>query len=233
MGYFFESLASMWGLAGILFLILSVVSFIILNGHLRTFLTALLSSIALLLISIGIISSLPKDELGPEILVGLQTDIPRDEEELAERLTARAVNETIKDEFRNARDSYERARSIYRNLGNILGEAEVALGLAILESTNGQLDTARANFSEALGLFRQGGSSLGASRSFLGWGDLERSIPSIDKAKDLYRQAIDEWERTPYSKMSDERIKTRDNSDTIINLKLRLVEVQSFVKQEN
>ena len=155
-----QALTSPWGLASILFFALAAVAAWLLTSQVRLFAALASAAVAVLLGAVAIQQSLPEPDVGADIFGGLVTDVPENDRELAERLLLRGAAELDGGEARVARQTYERARSLYRQMGDILGEGQVALALGRLEVSVGQPATARANIAEAVGLFRQGGSAL-------------------------------------------------------------------------
>ena len=226
MQLFIESITSPLGLLSSLFLIVSIISFFLLKDKVKVFTTLLLLAIGIMLGFISLTLNQPDVKFGKEVLIGLQTDIPETDLELVDRLMIRAIDEIKNDDFRSARATYARARSIYRNLGNIIGEGQVALGLGDLERSAGQIQTSRANYSEAVGQFRQGGSSIWLSRALVSLGDLENSESNEADARELYAEAIIEWNKSPHSNDSIERIKSKKNSEFILDLYNRITDIQ-------
>lgn len=210
-----QALASPWGIAGPVFVVLSILAMFTLQGQLRAFVAILTLAVAVLLGAVAVFVSLPDEEFGAEALAGLQTDIPNTERELAERLMLRALDELNSGNTREARYTYGRARSIFRKTYDILGEGQAALRLAQLEHITGQSDTARANFAESTSLFRQGGSALWLAQALVSWGDLEKDTFNWERAASLYAQAQDEWTRAPTSKHSDHVILRMVSADSL------------------
>ena len=202
MAILIPALTSPWGLAAILFLALAAAATWLLKSQVRAFSALSSLAVAVLLGAVAIQQALPEPDIGTDIFGGLETDVPEDDRELAERLLVRGGSELAGGEAREARQTYERARSLYRQMGDILGEGRVALALAQLEAAVGQPDTARANISEAVGLFRQGGSALWLAQALAVWGDLEAAEGSPGEATALYAQARTEWARAPRDKAS-------------------------------
>jgi tetratricopeptide (TPR) repeat protein len=188
------------GIAALFLLALSVVAVIAMRGQLRVFATILGFSITTILGVVAIVTTAPEGDLGSEPLAGLTTDIPDTDRELAEALMIRAEQELNSGDTRVARESYEKARSKFRQMGDVLGEASVAFGLGRLEHFTGQSDKARANYAEAASLFLQGGSAIGQARVFAAMGDLEKDTFNWDAARDNYRQARNQWDRAPTPK---------------------------------
>jgi len=185
------------GIAALFLLALSVAAVTAMRGQLRVFASVLGFTIAAILGVIAIVTTMPEGDVGSEALAGLTTDVPDTNRELAEALMARAKQELNLGDTRIARETYERARSQYRQMGDVLGEASVAFGLGGLEHFTGQSAKARANYSEAVSLFLQGGSAIGQARAFAAMGDLEKDTFNWDAARDNYRQARIQWDRAP------------------------------------
>ena len=185
------------GIVALALLALSVVAVIAMRGQMRVFMAIAGFALAAILGVVALVNAAPPSDVGSEALAGLTTDIPDTDRELAEALMARAEQELNLGDTRVARESYEKARSQYRQMGDILGEASVAFGLGLLEHFTGQSEKARANYSEAASLYLQGGSALGQARVFVALGDLEKDTFNWDAARDHYREARVQWARAP------------------------------------
>lgn len=194
------AVATVSGVAALVLFGLSVIAVILMRGQMRTFLAAIGFGLTLILAVIAFVTTAPEGEVGPEALAGIETDIPDTDREMAEALLVRAEEELNRGDTRAAFDSYDRARSQYRQMGDILGEAGVAFGLGRLEHFTGQSDKARANYSEAASLFEQGGSALGQAQVFAALGDLEKDTFNWDAARQHYRDARIQWARAPEPK---------------------------------
>lgn len=210
MNVLIEAAVSPWGIAGAVFLGVAALAAFSLKGQVRAFVAIVMLGVAVVLGAVAVVFSLPEREVGTDVLAGLETDIPDSDRELAERLMVRALVELNAGNTREARNTYARARSIYRELSDILGEGMTALGLAQLEHITGQSDTARANYAEALGLFRQGGSAEWLAKAMAAWGDLEKDTFNWEEAANLYAQAREQWARAPKNKTTDHAILRMD-----------------------
>ena len=203
MGSVVEAAMTPWGIATLVAAALAVVAFFALRGQLRLFAVLALAATTVLLGAVATMMTAPPPEVGSEALAGLQTDIPDSDRDLAERLLARALTELNTGDSTSARDTYDQARSLFRNLGDILGEGKVAYGLGQLEHFTGQSDRARANYSEALSLFRQGGSARLQAIALAAMGDLEKDTFNWADAAAFYREARAQWARAPKPKETD------------------------------
>ncbi len=108
--------------------------------------------------------------------------------------------ENLRLSWRNdqARSAYEEARTLYKQVGDRLGEANVLLGLGDLERTLGRNDQARAAYTEARMLFKQEQIRLGEANVLVGLGDLERKLGRNDQARAAYTEA-----RTLFKQVED------------------------------
>jgi tetratricopeptide (TPR) repeat protein len=89
-----------------------------------------------------------------------------------------------------AREAYEQALPLYRQVGNVLGEANCIQGLGDIALERSDLDAAREAYEQALPLYRQVGDVLGEANCIrrLGEGALRRS--DLDAAREAYEQAL-------------------------------------------
>ena len=198
-----EAAITPWGIVALAFAATAVLAAVALKGQLRVFSALVLAVVAALLGAVALTLTTPSPEVGGEALAGLQTDIPEGDRELAERLLARALNEVNSGNSTAAHATYDRARSLFRDLGDILGEGQVALGLGQLEHFTGQSDRARANYSEALSMFRRGGSARWQAVVLAAMGDLEKDTFNWAEASTYYREAREQWARAPDPKDSN------------------------------
>ncbi len=185
------------GIVAIVLLVLSAIVVFAMRGQVRTFLAAIGLGLGIILAAVALITTTPQGNVGPEALAGLEVDIPDTDRELAEAFVIRAEQELNRGDARSALDSYGRARSQYRKMGDILGEAQVAFGLGRMEHFTGQSDKARANYSEAVSLYEQGGSAQGQAQVLAALGDLEKDTFNWDAARQHYRNARIQWGRAP------------------------------------
>ncbi|MBT4710824.1 MAG: hypothetical protein HOB82_04780 [Alphaproteobacteria bacterium] len=188
------------GIAALVLVALGVVAVVAMRGQMRIFLSILGFAVGAILGVVALVTAAPESDVGSEALAGLTTDIPDTDREMAVALMERAEQELNTGDTRVARETYERARSQYRQMGDVLGEASVAFGMGKLEHFTGQSDKARANYSEAVSLYLQGGSAIGQARVLAALGDLEKDTFNWDAARDHYRQARIQWDRAPSPK---------------------------------
>jgi tetratricopeptide (TPR) repeat protein len=97
-----------------------------------------------------------------------------------------------------ARADYNDARTLYQQIGDKLGEANVLRGRGDLESGLGRNDQARAAFNDARTLYQQIGAPLGEANVLRGLGDLESKLGRNDQARADYNDA-----RTLYQQVGD------------------------------
>jgi tetratricopeptide (TPR) repeat protein len=70
------------------------------------------------------------------------------------------------------RAAYDEARTLYKQVGDRLGEANVLFGLGELESKLGRNEQARAAYDDARTLYKQEGNRLGEANVLSGLGTL-------------------------------------------------------------
>ena len=194
------ALGSVWGAAAAAFIAAAVAAAILLRGQARLFSASLAGVVAVLLVAIGALTA-PQEEVTPEqALGGIATNVPRTGRDIAALLLTQAAREADTGKTEDAQKTYERAKQTYRAAKDVLGEANVALGVGRLEHMTGQSAKARQAFGSAITLFQQGGSALGMARTYASWGDLEKDTFQWAKAGEHYKLAREQWQRAPEPK---------------------------------
>jgi len=90
---------------------------------------------------------------------------------------------------REARDAFSQAGTLYQQVSNRLGEANVLRGLGDLERKLGNNREARDAFSQARTLYQQVNNRLGEANVLSGLGDLESALGNNREARDAYSHA--------------------------------------------
>ena len=209
-----------WALASLVLLAGAGLAAWRMEGQVRSFVASLAGVVGIGLAVVAFKVNAPPPTTTPaEMLAGVQSKskIPTSNRELAQALTTRAQQETTRGDTRAAQASYERARALYRAEKDILGEANVALGLGQMEHLSGQSEKARANYSEAVALFKQGGSAVNQARTLAALGDLEKDTFHGPAAAEFYRQAREVWSRTPEPKSDPHVLLNIDRAPSMPN----------------
>lgn len=95
---------------------------------------------------------------------------------------------------------FAEAGALYRQLGNVRGEADAFFGLGRMEHVTGQSDRARAAYDEALTLYRRAADLHAEARVLAARGDLEKDTFNWNDAAKFYREAREVWARAPEPK---------------------------------
>ena len=93
-------------------------------------------------------------------------------------------------DFDGARAGYERALPVYRQAGDVVGEADCVKGLGDIALRRSDYDGARARCEQALPLYRQVGDVFGEAYCISGLGDIALARSDLDGARDRYEQAL-------------------------------------------
>ncbi len=205
MGQLANAALSAWGVAALVFVAVAIGAAVALRGQTRKFAAALAGIVAVMLAGVAImLAPQSEEDLAPErALAGMETNqanIPRADRDVAAALINQALREGNSGNTDGARKTYDRAKQLYRNAKDTLGEATVVLGEARLEHMVGQSARARTSYNEALKLFLQGGSAIGQARTYASMGDLEKDTFQWTKASEYYSLARQSWGRAPEPK---------------------------------
>jgi tetratricopeptide (TPR) repeat protein len=85
---------------------------------------------------------------------------------------------------------YQKALTLYRQAGNLLGEANCIKGLADTTLHRSDQDTAHAHYQKALTLYRQAGNLLGEASCLRGLGDIALERSDQNTARTYYQEAL-------------------------------------------
>jgi tetratricopeptide (TPR) repeat protein len=96
-----------------------------------------------------------------------------------------------------ARAAYEQALPLYRQVGDVLGEANCIRSLGDIALARSQHDAARAAYEQALPLFRQVGAVLGEANCIQRLGDIAREQGDAVAAHAQYETALALYGRIP------------------------------------
>jgi tetratricopeptide (TPR) repeat protein len=89
-----------------------------------------------------------------------------------------------------AREHYEKALPIFREVHDRVGEANTLRSLGDLDVKEAKLEAARAHYQEALAIYRQLGSGLGEANTLQFLGDLEVREDKLEAAREHYQRAL-------------------------------------------
>ncbi len=98
---------------------------------------------------------------------------------------------------------------LYRQVSDVLGEANCIKGLGDIALARSQHDAARAAYEQALPLYRQVGDGVGEANCVLGLGDVARARDDDDTARSQFWQALALYEsvhRTDGVALAHERL---------------------------
>jgi tetratricopeptide (TPR) repeat protein len=107
----------------------------------------------------------------------------------ADALVQSADESVIAGEHAVARRAYDEARTLYVELDDRWGEANVLRGLGHLESRLGRNGEARTNYTVSRYLYKAERDRLGEANVLRGLGDLERLLNLYDEARTAYTDA--------------------------------------------
>jgi tetratricopeptide (TPR) repeat protein len=95
----------------------------------------------------------------------------------------------------------EEALPLYRQVGNLLGEANCIKGLGDIALARSDHEGARDRYEEALLLYRQVSALLGQANCIQSLGDIALARSDYVSARDRYEEALSLYERLhdPYS----------------------------------
>src|SRR5215472_12659688 len=109
--------------------------------------------------------------------------LARAQEDLADIALAHSDDE-------DARSRYEQAVRLYRQVGNILGEANCIRRLGDIALARSDHERGRARYEQALALYRQVGNVLGEAHCIKGVSDIALARSDYEGARALYEQAL-------------------------------------------
>ena len=89
-----------------------------------------------------------------------------------------------------ARAAYQQALPVYRQVGDVLGEANCIEHLGDIALARSEHDAARAAYEQALPLYRQVGDVLGEANCIYSLGDIALRRSEHDAARAAYQQAL-------------------------------------------
>jgi tetratricopeptide (TPR) repeat protein len=89
-----------------------------------------------------------------------------------------------------AQAQYERAQTLFQQIGDVLGEAKCVQGLGDIARDRSELDTARARYEQALPMHQQAGDAVGEAHCIRSLGDIDLERSNLDAAQTRYEQAL-------------------------------------------
>jgi tetratricopeptide (TPR) repeat protein len=95
-----------------------------------------------------------------------------------------------------ARAQYERALQLYRQAGDVQGEANCIHGLGVIARDRSDLDEAQAQYEQALQLYRRAGGVKGEADCIRRLGDVALDRSDLDEAQAQYEQALPLYRQT-------------------------------------
>ena len=119
--------------------------------------------------------------------------------EVAARLSSAKATELLAEADRlrmsgpsyRARQNYESAIELFKQVQSRLGEANALVGLGDLGRLLGRHEPARKAYGEAIELYKQEQDRLGEANALRGLGDLERLLGRHEPARKAYGEAIE------------------------------------------
>jgi tetratricopeptide (TPR) repeat protein len=99
-------------------------------------------------------------------------------------------------QYQEARERYEQALPIYREIGSRLGQANAISSLGDVHYGLSQYQEARERYEQALPIYREIGDRLGQANCHFGLADLERAAGDYATAETLYSQALATYQAT-------------------------------------
>lgn len=199
-----EALVSVWGFAALVILVGSGIFYVRISGSRRGF--VLIGGVVFSAAMIVVAWLGASEEQAPIALTPTQNGTPAvadADQETRQRALAfldGAERQLNTGETEGARASYQAARGMFADLGDIHGRAVAAFGLGRLEHFTGQSGDARQWYAEAIDLYERGGTALDRARVLAASGDLEKDTFSWEKAREFYSRARQEWALVPEPK---------------------------------
>ncbi|MGC1199306.1 MAG: CHAT domain-containing tetratricopeptide repeat protein, partial [Geitlerinemataceae cyanobacterium] len=108
----------------------------------------------------------------------------------ADRLLSEGAQFLQSDRFPEARDKFQKALVIYRELGNRLEEGLTLLGLGKVYNSFGQYPQAIENYEQALFIIREVGNRSGEGTTLNNLGGVYFNLGQYPKALEFYEQAL-------------------------------------------
>ncbi len=134
-----------------------------------------------------------------------------------------------------ALECYEVAYSLYRQVGDRLGEANVRKAMGDVQQFRDDREAALESYEQALGLFRQVGDRLGEANCYMAQGnmaleqeDYQTALSLHDKAYQLYQQIQDRYSQVAllyyrslvYEEMNERSLAIQDIEQSLITAQL-------------
>jgi len=94
------------------------------------------------------------------------------------------------DEYEEARQQYEEARPIYKQIGNRLGEANCIRAIGDVHIMFDEYKEARQQYEEARLIYKQIGNRLGEANCIQALGDVHRMLSEYENARQRYEEAL-------------------------------------------
>lgn len=98
-----------------------------------------------------------------------------------------------------AKEHYEEAKTIFRELGDSNGVADAAKGLGVISAKTGKYDDATRYFLDALELYEKAGNREGVVQTYIKLGVVNDNLGDLGKALEYYLKAEQLNENTPSS----------------------------------
>ena len=199
-----DVLVSVWGVAVLVILVGSGVLSARISGPGRGFVLiggVVFSGAIVVAVWLGVsveqapIAALPAQKQAPAVAAA---DLETQQRALA--FLVGAERQLNMGETEGARASYQAARSMFADVGDVQGQAVAAFGLGRLEHFTGQSGDARRWYAEAIEIYKRGGTALDRARVLAAYGDLEKDTFNWPEARGFYNRARQEWALAPEPK---------------------------------
>jgi len=89
-----------------------------------------------------------------------------------------------------ARERYQEALTIYRDIGSRLGDANCIRELGDIHSSLSELPQARERYQKALTIYRDIGDRVGEANCIRALGDIHENLSELPQARECYQEAL-------------------------------------------